>query len=63
MLLLLLQQPNKIYQKDEIFSAIYEYNEMANEASLRIFINSLRNIIGKEKIQTIHGIGYKYVSP
>jgi DNA-binding response OmpR family regulator len=62
LLLLFLQHPNKIYSKEEIFDAIYKYDEETNEASLRIFINSLRNIIGKEKIKTIRGIGYKYVS-
>ncbi len=59
---LFLQNPNKIFSRDEIFESIYEYGEEPNEASLRVFINKLRNIIGKHKIQTVKNIGYKYVS-
>jgi DNA-binding response OmpR family regulator len=62
LLTLFLQNPDKIHTKTEIFDTIYEFGEQSNEASLRIFINSLRNIIGKNKIETIRGIGYRYVS-
>lgn len=59
---LFLQNQNKIVSKEEIFDTIYEYEKKPNEASLRVFINKLRNIIGKEKIQTVKNIGYQYVS-
>ena len=58
---LFLQNRDKIISREEIFDTVYEYEEEPNEASLRVFINRLRNIIGKEKIQTIKNIGYKYV--
>ncbi|MCF6340152.1 MAG: response regulator transcription factor [Sulfurimonas sp.] len=57
-----LQNRDKILTKEEIFSHLYEYEEEQNDASLRVFINRLRKIIGKEKIQTIKTIGYRYVS-
>jgi DNA-binding response OmpR family regulator len=58
---LFLQNPKKIFTRDEIFELLYDYNQEPSEASLRVFINSIRKIIGKEKIQTIKNIGYKYV--
>jgi len=60
LLALFLQNPNKVLTKDEIFDYLYEYDQLPNEASLRVFINKLRNLIGKEKIHTIKGVGYKY---
>jgi DNA-binding response OmpR family regulator len=58
---LFLKNKNKILNKEEIFETLYDYNEEANEASLRVFINKIRNIIGKEKIKTIKNMGYLYV--
>jgi DNA-binding response OmpR family regulator len=57
-----LENPDKIFTREEIFDILYSYNEEPNEASLRVFINRLRNIIGKQRIKTIKNMGYKYVS-
>ena len=61
LLKLFIQNRNKVLSKEEIFDNLYSFDEEANEASLRTFINTLRNILGKDKIQTIKGIGYKFV--
>ena len=61
LLKLFLQNPNRIFSKDEIFSSIYTYDEEPNDASLRVFVNALRKIIGKEKIETIKNVGYRYI--
>ena len=55
-----IQNRGKILSKEEIFNYLYDFEE-PNEASLRTFINTLRNILGKDKIQTIKGVGYKFV--
>ena len=61
LLALFLQNQGKILSKDEIFNILYQYDEMPNEASLRVFVTKLRAIIGKDKIENIKGVGYKYV--
>ncbi len=61
LLKLFLENSNRILNKREILEAIYEYDELPNENSLRTFIKTLRGIIGKNKIETIKDIGYKYV--
>ena len=61
LLKLFLQNPNKIFSKDEIFNHIYEYDEEPSDASLRVFITTLRKIIGKNKIETIKNVGYRYI--
>ena len=61
LLKLFIQNKGKVLSKDEIFGYLYSFDEEPNEASLRTFINTIRNILGKDKIQTIKGIGYKFV--
>ncbi|GAB6045131.1 two-component system response regulator DccR [Caminibacter profundus] len=55
-----IQNRGKVVSKEKIFEYLYELEE-PNEMSLRTFINNLRNILGKESIETIKGIGYKFV--
>jgi len=61
LLKLFLENSNRVLEKREILDAIYEYEELPNENSLRTFVKTLRNIIGKDKIETIKDVGYKYV--
>ncbi len=61
LLSLFLQNPNKVFTREEIFEHLYAYGDEPNAASLRVFVNTLRKIIGKEKIETIKNIGYRYV--
>lgn len=61
LLSMFLQQKEKTFNREEIFEVLYDYGEEPNEASLRVFINRLRKIIGKEKIKTIKNVGYLYV--
>jgi DNA-binding response OmpR family regulator len=62
LLKLFIQNKNRVLSKEEIFNYLYDYDEIPNEMSLRTFINNLRHILGKDKIKTIKGIGYKFVS-
>jgi len=61
LLKLFIQNKGKVLSKEEIFNDLYSFDEESNEASLRTFINTLRNILGKDKIQTIKGVGYKFI--
>jgi len=61
LLSLFLENREKVFTRDTIFEVLYDYAEEPNEASLRVFINRIRNIIGKEKIKTIKNVGYTYV--
>jgi len=57
-----LQNQNKPLTKEQIFNNIWDYNETANEGSLRTFVKVLRKHLGKERIETIKEVGYRYVS-
>ncbi len=58
---LFIKHKGEALDKETIFSEIYDYDEIPNEASLRTFVKTLRSILGNDKIQTIKDVGYKFV--
>jgi len=57
----LLSHPNEILTYDVLYRELWEYDEEPNPASLRTYIHTLRQHLGKEKIETIKNRGYRYV--
>lgn len=53
---------NRVISSEELLQNIWTYDEMPTDATIRVYIKNLREIIGKEKISTIRGIGYKFES-
>ncbi len=51
---------NRIISSDELLQNIWAYDEMPTDATIRVYIKNLREIIGKQKITTIRGIGYRF---
>ncbi len=60
LLALFLKNPNRLLSYDEIFEALWEYDETPSQGSLRAYVNTLRHLIGKEHIETIKNAGYRY---
>ncbi|AXX92529.1 DNA-binding response regulator [Malaciobacter molluscorum LMG 25693] len=56
---LFLEQKDSIVTKDMIISKLWTTSEEYSEGSIRVYINNLKKIIGKDKIKNIKGIGYK----
>jgi len=48
--------------KEELTQNLWTYETMPSDATLRVYIRNLRAVIGKDSIQTIHGMGYRLVS-
>jgi DNA-binding response OmpR family regulator len=57
----LLSHPNEILTYEVLYRELWEYNEEPNPASLRTYIHTLRQHLGKEKIETIKNRGYRFV--
>ena len=51
---------NRVISSDELLQNIWQYDEQPTDATIRVYIKNLREILGKEKIVTIRGIGYKF---
>jgi DNA-binding response OmpR family regulator len=49
---------NRVISSEELMQNIWIYDEIPSDATLRVYIKNLRNIIGKEHIKTIRGTGY-----
>ncbi|RXK00955.1 DNA-binding response regulator [Arcobacter sp. CECT 8986] len=56
---LFLENKDSIVTKEMIISKLWSTSEEYSEGSIRVYINNLKKIIGKDKITNIKGIGYK----
>jgi len=58
----LVKNRSRIVSKEELTQNLWSYESMPSDATLRVYIRNLRALIGKERIETIRGKGYKLVS-
>ncbi len=61
LLKLFLSHPNETISKATIYETVWDYDETPNEGSLRTYIKVLRSHLGKQSIETVKNIGYRYV--
>ena len=59
LLALFLQNKNRVLTREEIYSSIWDYDEIPSELSLRVYIRNLRKYLGK-KIVSRPKVGYIY---
>jgi len=62
LLKLFLQNIDKILSHQEIYNALWEYDETVSQSALRTYIKNLRKHLGKEKIVSIKKFGYKFTT-
>ena len=62
LLALFLKNQNQLLDYEKIFEVLWEYDEVPSQGSLRAYVNTLRHAIGKEKIETVKYMGYRYVT-
>ena len=62
LLALFLQHQNELVNYDTINAALWDFDEEPSSGSLRTYIKTLRSAIGKESIETIKNIGYRFVT-
>ena len=58
LLKLLIKNKNLLVDLNTIYEAVWATSETSNDASLRIYINNLRKILGKERIINVKKQGY-----
>ncbi|CAM3577007.1 response regulator transcription factor [Arcobacter aquimarinus] len=51
---------SRVVSSEELLQNIWTYDEMPTDATIRVYIKNLREIIGKDKITTIRAIGYRF---
>jgi two-component system alkaline phosphatase synthesis response regulator PhoP len=61
LLLLLISKPDKVFTRDEIFYSVWGDNVVVGDRTIDVHVRKLREKIGDHHIQTVKGVGYKYV--
>jgi len=59
---LFLTHPNQLLNYEQIFDTLWSYDEVPSSGALRTYIKTLRAVIGKESIETLKNVGYRFVT-
>mgnify|MGYP003571732436 CR=1 FL=1 len=59
-LLYLSRHKKRVVSADELMQNLWEYESMPSDATIRVYIKNLRNLLGYDRIQTIRGSGYYF---
>ncbi|BBP47012.1 DNA-binding response regulator [Thiosulfatimonas sediminis] len=57
------KSPNRVFSKEQLLGRIADQNYDRESNVIEVYIRKLRKMIGKETIQTLRGMGYKFVPP
>ncbi|RXK14373.1 DNA-binding response regulator [Halarcobacter mediterraneus] len=57
---LFLEKKDSVVTKEMIINSLWGYGEDYSEGSIRVYINNLKKIFGKDTIKNLKGIGYKF---
>ena len=61
LLSLLLSCPGKVFNREDIYSAVWGNDIIVGDRTIDVHIRKLREKFGNKIIKTIKGVGYKYV--
>ena len=56
---LFLERKDSIITKEMIIDKLWAFQDDYSEGSIRVYINNLKKLIGKDRIKNIKGVGYK----
>jgi len=59
-LLYLSSHKKRVVSSEELMQNLWEYESMPSDATIKVYIKNLRNILGKDRIKTIRGSGYYF---
>ena len=59
MLYLLINQPQKIFSREEIFEKVWKDSSKKNTRIIDVHIRKIREQVGQQIIKTIKGVGYQ----
>ena len=60
LLMLLASRPNKVFTRDEIFSAIWGNDVIVGDRTIDVHVRKIREKLNTNGIRTVKGVGYKY---
>lgn len=63
LLQVLATRPDRVHGRDTLLAALYGFDEEADSNTLEVFISHLRRKLGRHCIQTVRGLGYRFMEP
>jgi two-component system OmpR family response regulator len=57
----LMARPNSIVHKEKLNEALYGFQDEVASNTLEVYVSRLRKKMGKDTIQTVRGLGYRFV--
>ena len=60
LLALLVSRPNKVFSRQEIFSAVWGDDVVVGDRTIDVHVRKIREKVGIHSIRTVKGIGYTY---
>lgn len=61
LLFLLVSKTGKIVSRSQIYQKIWGSDVIVGDRTIDVYIRKLRGVIGNDKIQTVKGVGYKFM--
>jgi two-component system alkaline phosphatase synthesis response regulator PhoP len=61
LLILLANKPDRVFTRDDIYNTIWGNDVIVGERTIDVHIRKLREKIGDDYIQTIKGVGYRFI--
>lgn len=60
LLRVLVSKADRVHSRDALLSALYGFDDEADSNTLEVFISNLRRKLGRNSIQTLRGLGYRF---
>ncbi len=60
LLALFVKNRKKVVPKERIYQHLWKPDEIVSDGALRVYINSLKKVLGKDAITNIRGVGYRF---
>jgi two-component system alkaline phosphatase synthesis response regulator PhoP len=61
LLLLLVSKPQRVFTREEIFKNVWGEAIIVGDRTIDVHIRRLREKVGEDLIQTVKGVGYKFL--
>ena len=62
LLALLMSKPEQVFNREEIFYAVWGKNNLSSDRTIDVHVRKLREKIGDNHIRTLKGVGYQFVN-
>lgn len=59
----LMRRPAGVLSKDQLTESLYGWQEDVESNAIEVHVHNVRNKIGKERIETVRGVGYRLRAP